>query len=217
MIIYKIENKINGKIYVGQTVGDLSNRVAGHVKSNMHIGNALRKYGLESFTISVIDHADTKEVLNEKEKYWIKILTCQSPNGYNLAAGGEGGDLSKFIKYGPRSEKTKAKTSATMKGKTSPMKGRVHPAKGTKMDEEKKKHMRHPKSEEGRENMKKGAKKSYIEGRNHYSKINKKGHNKGQIAWNKGLTKEKDERVKNIYLTRIKNKEQKDKKGKEVK
>jgi len=214
MIIYKIQNKINGKIYIGQTKNDVSQRVAGHIKGDSYVGRALRKYGLESFDISVIDHADTKEVLDEKEKYWIKALDCQSPSGYNLVGGG-GGCLTpseETLKKMSNSQKgnkhllgyhhleeSKAQTSKKLKGRVSPMKGKPHPSKGTKMDEEKKKNLRHPKSEQGRRNMKAAAKESYAEGRSHFSKINKKGHNKGYTPWNKGLTKETDERVNKMY------------------
>ena len=90
MVIYKIINNINGKTYIGQTVRSLSQRVADHLVSKSYIGNSLRKYGIESFSITVIDHADTREVLNEKERHWIKILNCKHPNGYNLTYGGEG-------------------------------------------------------------------------------------------------------------------------------
>lgn len=90
MIIYKIENKINGKIYIGQTKNKVSDRIANHITNNWPIGQALRKYGLESFTITIIDHAETKEVLDEKEIYWIKTLDCKIPKGYNVADGGSG-------------------------------------------------------------------------------------------------------------------------------
>jgi len=45
---------------------------------------------LQSFVISVIDEADSKEILCEKEKYWIKFYDCKSPKGYNLTDGGDG-------------------------------------------------------------------------------------------------------------------------------
>ena len=91
MIIYKIVNNINNKIYIGLTTKDLSRRVAEHIRENKsYVQKALNKYGLESFTISVIDHAESKEILKEKEKYWIKYYNCKSPNGYNLTDGGDG-------------------------------------------------------------------------------------------------------------------------------
>jgi len=91
MIIYKIVNNINGKIYIGQTKKDVSRRVAKHITENRHyIQKALNKYGLESFAISIIDEAISKEILDEKEKYWIKVFNCRAPNGYNCTDGGDG-------------------------------------------------------------------------------------------------------------------------------
>ena len=91
MIIYKILNKVNGKIYVGLTTKDLSRRIAEHIKENKsYIQKALNKYGLESFDISVIDHAEFRDTLCEKEKYWIQQFNSKSPNGYNLTDGGDG-------------------------------------------------------------------------------------------------------------------------------
>ena len=91
MIIYKIVNKINGMTYVGQTKYSLDYRVAQHIYDNStYIQKALNKYGLQSFDTSIIDTADTKELLDEKERYWIKTLNCKAPNGYNLTDGGEG-------------------------------------------------------------------------------------------------------------------------------
>jgi len=123
LIIYKLKNKINDKIYIGQTIKKLSERISGHIKSNSPIGRAIRKYGLESFDISIVDIAEDKNTLNEKEKYWIKFYDSKVPNGYNLASGGDGGDLSKFITYKPRTEETKNKIRSKLIGS--------HPSKET--------------------------------------------------------------------------------------
>jgi group I intron endonuclease len=90
MIIYKIENRINNKIYIGQTIYGVNQRILGHLKAKSYIGSALRKYGIESFNILVIDYTSTKEMLDEREKYWIEVLGSKFPNGYNLTDGGEG-------------------------------------------------------------------------------------------------------------------------------
>ena len=90
MLIYKIQNKINGKIYIGQTKKNLNERICEHLHNKSYIGNALKKYGLECFDISVIDTADTKEWLNDKEIEYIALYNCKHPNGYNLTDGGEG-------------------------------------------------------------------------------------------------------------------------------
>ena len=91
MVIYKILNKINGKIYIGQTDKELSKRIAMHINTNKtYVQRALNKYGVNAFDISIIDSADTREILHEKEIYWIKTLDCKVPKGYNLTDGGEG-------------------------------------------------------------------------------------------------------------------------------
>lgn len=91
MIIYKIVNNINGKTYIGLTKKALSQRIANHIKSNKsYVQKALNKYGLDSFTVTVIDYAEDAQVIKEKEKYWIDKLNCKWPNGYNLTDGGDG-------------------------------------------------------------------------------------------------------------------------------
>jgi len=91
MIIYKIFNKINGKIYIGQTIQKLSRRLAKHIRENTYpVQRALNKYGINSFDISITDTAESNKILSEKERYWIKFYNSQSPNGYNLTIGGEG-------------------------------------------------------------------------------------------------------------------------------
>ncbi len=92
MIIYKAENKINGKIYIGKTVKSINDRLSRHYfqPSNSLFPRALKKYGRESFDVSVIDWADNQNDLNEKEKFWITFYNCRYPNGYNMTAGGDG-------------------------------------------------------------------------------------------------------------------------------
>jgi group I intron endonuclease len=128
MIIYKIVNNINGKIYVGQTRQLLQKRVSDHVSKNeTPIDRALNKYGINNFTITIIDDAPSRDVLNEKEQYWIRELNCMAPNGYNLTAGGEGllypteetrrkiGEKSRGRKW---SDASREKLSSSKKGMT---------------------------------------------------------------------------------------------------
>ena len=103
MLIYKIQNKINGKIYIGQTINSIEKRFGSHIKAannkknNSIIYKAIRKYGVQSFEVSVIDEAKDKETLNEKEKYWIRKLNSLSPHGYNISIGGTGGNLGELV------------------------------------------------------------------------------------------------------------------------
>ena len=91
MIIYKIQNKINGKIYIGMTVRDVMDRISAHLRSKSHIGSALRKYGIQYFDISVIDFAKDHGTLCDKEIEYINFYDCRAPKGYNHTDGGDGG------------------------------------------------------------------------------------------------------------------------------
>lgn len=51
----------------------------------------MRQCGLENFTVEVIERCDNHEQLNEREKFWIRVLNCKVPNGYNQSDGGESG------------------------------------------------------------------------------------------------------------------------------
>lgn len=95
MVIYKIINKLNGKIYIGQTIRKIEMRISEHKKSafidmeESPLYRSMRKYGYESFEFEIIDTADSLEELNEKEIYYIDVLKSRDDNyGYNIAFGG---------------------------------------------------------------------------------------------------------------------------------
>lgn len=92
MIIYKITNLLDKKIYIGQTQRTLEERMKEHCRNSRksYIDNAIKKYGIENFSAEVIETCKTVEELNEREIFWIKFFDCKFPNGYNLTDGGEG-------------------------------------------------------------------------------------------------------------------------------
>lgn len=94
--IYKIENLINGKVYIGKSV-DIKSRLQNHKSESFNknsnaydtaIHRAIRKYGIENFSFEVIEEC-SRENLSDKEKYWIKFYNSFG-SGYNLTTGGEG-------------------------------------------------------------------------------------------------------------------------------
>ena len=90
VIIYKITNNINGKIYVGQTCRSLEDRMAEHVRhSTIVVDKAIQKYGADNFTVERIDVACDIDELNQKEQFWIQHYDCMVPNGYNQCVGGD--------------------------------------------------------------------------------------------------------------------------------
>ena len=92
MIIYKITNKINGKVYIGQTIRSLDDRWQQHLRNakngvQTHFYHAIRKYGEENFIPEIICSANTKEELNVLETYYIQEYDAIDL-GYNMIDGG---------------------------------------------------------------------------------------------------------------------------------
>jgi len=78
--IYTITNLINNKKYVGSSISIFKRKTA-HFSNlrlnrhpNIHLQNAYNKYGKENFVFSIIDFVENKEVLLEKEQYYIDTL-----------------------------------------------------------------------------------------------------------------------------------------------
>ncbi len=92
MGIYKIENKVNGKIYIGSSK-NIENRWKKHkydLRSNNHhsehMQNAWNKYGKENFIFKIIEEIRDENILIEREQYWINALKSYNIDiGYNIA------------------------------------------------------------------------------------------------------------------------------------
>ena len=98
--IYKITNKINGKIYIGQVSNkSVNERFKRHIReassdSRSALDRAIFKYVSDNFICEEIDKASSKKELNAKEIYWIdKLNSKDSKIGYNLTNGGDGGNI----------------------------------------------------------------------------------------------------------------------------
>lgn len=181
MIIYKIQNNINGKIYIGLTTKDLSRRIAEHIAENKsYIQKALNKYGVQSFSIAVIDSAESREALCEKEQYWIRHYDCKAHKGYNLTDGGDG-------LINP-SKSVRKKISKTLKKNHVPTKGfsgRKHSQETKdKISKILKVSLNKPKVKKKMSESRKGRVTSE-ETKQKISAANK-GKLKGRVPWNKG-------------------------------
>ena len=108
-VIYKITNKVNKKVYIGQTTNNKGfvgrynskgigiERVYNYYKRleiskptscNFHLMRSIEKYGFDSFEIiEVLDYAFSKDELDIKEIVYIDLYDCVN-QGYNTLKGG---------------------------------------------------------------------------------------------------------------------------------
>jgi len=117
--VYKISNNTNNKIYIGITTRGYQKRFKKHIKemeagSAFILHNAMRSYGVENFSVTLLEECQDTEHLKHREQFWIKMLnTTDRAWGYNMTQGGDGtfGRL--------HSDETKAKMSKIAKGRVS--------------------------------------------------------------------------------------------------
>lgn len=93
-VVYVHINKINNKVYVGQT-NNPKERWRPHGKLGRYgdsplFKKAIDKYGWDNFYHLILESNLTQEEANEREQYWIKTFdSFNSDNGYNLTPGGD--------------------------------------------------------------------------------------------------------------------------------
>lgn len=96
MVLYKVTNLINGKVYIGKTVGTLDKRINKHYNyanrgSKTYFHLALIKYGFENFKWVILGHYDSNEELCDAEQGMIKYYRQKlKVKLYNMTDGGEG-------------------------------------------------------------------------------------------------------------------------------
>lgn len=98
-IVYLITHTESGKQYIGITIQSLERRWVNHIeqakagslKSEASLHEAIRRYGADAFSISIIDHGSTKGGIEQSERNWIKQLNSLEPNGFNISPGGTSG------------------------------------------------------------------------------------------------------------------------------
>lgn len=87
--IYLITNKVNGKQYVGQHHYDGEGMDASYKGSGVLLKQAYKKYGVENFTMEIIEYC-SDFYLDSLEVKYISDYNTKTPNGYNLTDGGGG-------------------------------------------------------------------------------------------------------------------------------
>lgn len=94
--VYKITFP-NNKIYVGIS-NNIYRRMLEHnsdFRNNLPIENAIKKYGkITEFTILEEIEPENRDLMRERERYWISIFNSNKKEfGYNVSEGGDGADL----------------------------------------------------------------------------------------------------------------------------
>lgn len=208
--IYKTTNLINNKFYIGQKKSNVFLKEK-YLGSGTRLHSAIEHYGKENFKVELIDTAESKEELDDKEIYWIDRLDARNLDiAYNLSKGGDGNSSGIAWNKGltkelnpklEQSQETKDKRSNSLKKAYAEGRHVTNLSESARnIMSEKAKLRPHPPTTAN--------KKCYTDG-----KINRmllpeeiddyiaKGFYKGKTvekrpAWNKGLTAETDERVK---------------------
>ena len=126
--IYRITSKSTGKSYVGMT----STRVYGN---GILISRAKKKYGKSDFDIEILAAVVNKKTADYFERFFISTLMTLTPEGYNIALGGDGGAIHTAEMKAKIAASNKARyaadpsivirISAKLKGRPSPNKGNV--------------------------------------------------------------------------------------------
>ncbi len=152
--IYGLQNRINKKWYVGQSL-DIRKRWGKYrgmqCKAQPKLYNALVKYGVSNFDFHVLEECiPDKSILDRRENHWIEDRNSIN-NGYNLKGGGANGKhsestkqqmsiskmgktfsaehkqkISKSLVGRPVSDETRKKISDANMGKPAPRKGKTH-------------------------------------------------------------------------------------------
>ena len=110
--VYKHENLINGKVYIGITSMDVKKRWEngnGYSKQQL-FWRAIQKYGWHSFSHEILYDGLSKEDAEQKEIELIATYNSNNPEyGYNIQNGGNS--------LGKHSKETRKKISESNKGK----------------------------------------------------------------------------------------------------
>lgn len=108
--IYKTENLINGKFYIGvHSTNDQNDRYLG---SGLRLNKALKKYGRNNFKRTILEFFNTREEALKREKEIVTFEFCKDDSNYNVDLGGRSHKKT-FV----TPEEIKNKISKTLKGK----------------------------------------------------------------------------------------------------
>lgn len=93
--IYKIVNKLSGKVYIGCTTVGFESRFLQHIRlarkfAKTSLQYAMAKHGVINFECLLVEAVFSLSDMLDAEKKHILAFNSLSPNGYNLTTGGDG-------------------------------------------------------------------------------------------------------------------------------
>lgn len=122
--VYKIQNKINNKIYIGSAV-DIKKRWRDHkwylknnIHHNSHLQSSWNKYGANSFYFSIELECSIENLLIKEKEFMLKYNTFDNNYGYNV------NDPEHIFLNRKHSIKTKQLLSSQKIGDKNPMYGK---------------------------------------------------------------------------------------------
>lgn len=117
--IYKHTNKINGKVYIGQTCQDPERRWGNGFSAyshNSHFSSAIQKYGWENFEHEILLNNLNETEMQFWEDYYINFYdACNPDKGYNKMKGGLKSPFTELWKDPNFKEKISKQQSELMK------------------------------------------------------------------------------------------------------
>ncbi len=210
--IYIIENKVNGKLYVGSAI-NLKGRFKNHKRDLMknkhhciYLQNVWNKYGEENFEFKPLLYCDKENLLFYEQRaintYGIKNLYNISPTAGNILGVKCSEERKKKIgasnKGKIRTEEHRRKVSESLSGKNHPLYGK-HPSEET-IQKIREGNKGKKDSEETRrkklEAMKGRKDNEEIRLKKSVSKIGEKNPMYGISPWNKGIPRTEEEKKK---------------------
>jgi hypothetical protein len=99
--VYKIENIMNNKVYIGYTSLSISERLHKHYTNALYgtkskLYDSIRKNGISCFKLSQLFLSNSKEDTVKMEIFFIEKYDSFK-SGYNMTLGGDGGDCTLYM------------------------------------------------------------------------------------------------------------------------
>ena len=121
MLIYKITNAVNNKVYIGATSMSLKKKqqcvISERHNPKRSIGQAVRNYGIDNFSFQVLEFEPNKKIMYDREQYYIALYDSMD-NGYNEQTGGI------HCTYSDKTKKKMSDNHRDCKGENNPCYGR---------------------------------------------------------------------------------------------